>query len=38
MVKWPWYFYDISIDNYSFREGRVADLSYGTTLGGLCGF
>jgi hypothetical protein len=24
MVKWPWYFYDITIDNYSFREGRVA--------------
>jgi hypothetical protein len=25
MVKWPWYFYDITTDNYSFREGRVAD-------------
>ncbi len=22
MVKWPGYFYDITIDNYSFREGQ----------------
>jgi len=33
MVKWPGYFYDITIDNYSFRDGQGSDLLWRTVEG-----